>query len=133
MKETAMNETRTPSSSSAPPHPSPPEDNDQVAREQAIKRLERRRRFQFEVVTATVILLGVVAAWAVSEYNNAGGWPTHGFSQSSGIHDVWNIWIVYPFGTWLLYLAVRAWAVYGNQPISEREIQREIGRQAGRR
>jgi hypothetical protein len=40
----------------------------------------------------------LVLIWALSEYHNAGGWPTRGFSQSSGIHDVWNFWIVYPIG-----------------------------------
>ena len=28
----------------------------------------------------------------------AGGWPTQGFSQSSGIPNVWNFWIIYPVG-----------------------------------
>lgn len=127
-----MNETLTPSSSSAPLQQSPPENGDEVVREKAIKQIERRRRFRLEAVTATVIMLSIVAAWAISEYNNAGGWPTNGFSQSSGIHHVWNNWIIYPIVTWVLYLAVRAWAVYRNQPISEREIQHEIARQSGR-
>lgn len=29
----------------------------------------------------------LVVICAIAEYDNAGGWPTHGFSQSSGIHD----------------------------------------------
>jgi nucleotide-binding universal stress UspA family protein len=41
-----------------------------------------------------MVLLTVI--WALTEYHNAGGWPTQGFSQSSGIHDVWNSWIIYP-------------------------------------
>ena len=69
--------------------------------------------------------------WATSEYHNAGGWPTQGFSQSSGIPDVWNFWIVYPLGAWILAVAAHAWFVYGNKPISESEIKREIERQAG--
>jgi len=62
--------------------------------------------------------------------HNAGGWPVHGFSQSSGIHEVWNFWIVYPLGAWLLVLAAHGWFVYGNKPISESEIKREVERQA---
>ena len=67
--------------------------------------------------------------WALSEYHNAGGWPTEGFSQSSGIHDVWNYWIVYPVGAWLLIMGARAWTVYGHKPISETEIREEMDRQ----
>ena len=73
----------------------------------------------------------LVVIWAVSEYHNAGGWPTQGFNQSSRIHDVWNFWIVYPLGAWILAVATHAWFVYGNKRISESEIKREIERQAG--
>ena len=59
---------------------------------------------------------------------NAGGWPTSGFSQSSGIHHEWNYWIIYPLIAWVLFLGVRAWSLFLNKPISEREIQDEIER-----
>ncbi len=72
----------------------------------------------------------LVAIWATAEYHNAGGWPVHGFSQSSGIHEVWNFWIVYPLGAWLLILAAHGWFVYGNKPISESDIKHEIERQS---
>ena len=48
-------------------------------------------------------------------------------------HEMWNFWIVYPLGAWLLIVAAHAWAVFGNKPISESEIKREIERQAGPR
>jgi hypothetical protein len=108
----------------APPSP-------EHARQQAIKQIERRRHFHIEAVAGAVGMLVLVVIWATSEYHNAGGWPTKGFSQSSGIHDVWNFWIVYPVIAWALVLAARAWAVYGHKPISESEVQREIERQAG--
>jgi len=73
----------------------------------------------------------LVIIWAMSEYHNAGGWPTHGFSQSSGIHDVWNFWIIYPIVGLALILGARARSVYGRKPISESEIQREVERQTG--
>ena len=53
--------------------------------------------------------------------------------ESSGIHDVWNYWIVYPIIGLTLLLAGRGWSVYGQKPISEREIKRELERQAGTR
>ena len=74
----------------------------------------------------------LIVIWAATEYHNAGGWPTHGFSQSSGVHDTWNFWIVYPVGAWLLIVAIDAWSVFGRKPITEGEIQREIKRQAGK-
>ncbi len=106
---------------------------DQLVRREAIKQLDRKRHFRVEVVVSAVGMLILVIIWAASEYHNAGGWPTHGFSQSSGIHDVWNYWIVYPLGAWILILLGRAWYVYGRKPISESEIEREIERMSGRR
>jgi 2TM domain len=105
---------------------------DEVARRQAIKQIERRRHFHIEFVVSAIGMGVLVLIWALSEYHNAGGWPTSGFSQSSGIHDVWNYWIVYPIGAWVLIMAGRVWSVYGRKPISETAIKQEMDRQAGR-
>jgi 2TM domain len=113
--------------------PDAPADGDQLARQQAIRQIERRRRFWISTTWSAIAMLILVAIWATSEYHNAGGWPVNGFSQSSGIHEVWNFWIVYPLGAWLLAVAAHAWFVYGNKAISESEIKREIERQAGSR
>ncbi len=110
-----------------------PANHEELARQQAIKQIERRRHFRIEAVASAIGMAILVAIWAISEYHNAGGWPTQGFSQSSGIHDVWNYWIVYPIGAWVLILGARARSVYGHKPISESEIKREIERQAGTR
>jgi 2TM domain-containing protein len=110
-----------------------PASSEQLARQQAIKQIERKRRFWASAVAAAVGMIVLVLIWATSEYHNAGGWPVDGFSQSSGIHDVWNYWIVYPLGAWVLLTAASAWFVYGHKPISEGEIKREIERQAGSR
>jgi hypothetical protein len=106
---------------------------DQLARQQAIKQIERRRRFKISTAAAAIGMVILVAIWAIAEYHNAGGWPVHGFSQSSGIHDVWNLWIIYPLIAWVLATAAHACFVYGRKPISESEIEREIGRQAAQR
>ena len=108
-------------------------EREELARRQAIKEIGRRRRLRIEVVSSAIGMVILVFIWAFAEYHNAGGWPTHGFSQSSGIHDVWNFWIIYPIIAWVLIVATRSWAVYGNKPITEGEIKREIGRQAGAR
>jgi hypothetical protein len=107
--------------------------NDDLVRRQAIKQIERRRHFHVELVVSALGIGLLVLIWSLSEYHNAGGWPTRGFSQSSGIHDVWNYWIIYPVGGWILIIAGRIWSVYGRRPISERAIKREIERQAGAR
>jgi hypothetical protein len=108
-----------------------PLDSEDFARQQAIKRIERRRHFHIRAIAGAIGMAILVLIWALSEYHNAGGWPTNGFSQSSGIHDVWNYWIVYPVGAWLLILGADARFVYGHKPISESDIQREIDRQGG--
>jgi len=110
-----------------------PAGSEELARQQAIRQVERRRRFWIGTIVGTVALVIVVVVWAFSEYHNAGGWPTSGFSQSSGIPNVWNYWIIYPAIAWVLLMAGNAWWVYGHKPVSETEIKREIERQAGQR
>jgi hypothetical protein len=108
-----------------------PAAGEQLARQQAIKQIERRRRFKISTAVSAVGMLFLVAIWAISEYHNAGGWPSDGFSQSSGIHDVWNFWIIYPLGAWVFLTAAGGLTVYLRKPISESEIKHEIERQAG--
>ena len=103
----------------------------QLAREQAIKQIERKRRFKISTALGTLAMIVVVVIWATTEYHNAGGWPTQGFSQSSSIPNTWNIWIIYPLVAYVVALAGYAWFVYGNKPISEAEIKHEMDRQAG--
>jgi len=110
-----------------------PASGDQLARQEAIRQIERRRHFRIRASVGTLIMIILVVIWAFSEYHNAGGWPSSGFSQSSGIPNVWNYWIIYPAIAWVLITAADAWFVYGHKPVSESEIQREIGRQAGYR
>jgi 2TM domain len=114
-------------------HPDAPATGGQLVRQQAIKQIERKRRFWGSTAVASAGMILLVVIWATSEYHNAGGWPAHGFSQSSGIPDVWNLWIIYPLGAWVLLTAAGAWFVYGRKPISESEIRREIERQGQRR
>ena len=85
----------------------------------------RSRRSSAAAVSGSAPPLGTVgmillaAIWALAEYHNAGGWPTSGFSQSSGIPNVWNYWIIYPAIAWVLITAAGAWFVYGHKPVSE--------------
>ena len=110
-----------------------PATSEQLARQQAIKQIERRRRFWITAAMSTLLMVILVIIWAMTEYHNAGGWPTQGFSDSSSIPNVWNDWIIYPAIAWVLFLAADALHVFRNKPISENEIKREIERQAGLR
>jgi H+/Cl- antiporter ClcA len=111
------------------------DDRDAVARDQdlarheAMRRIERKRRFWITTIVSTGGMLVIAAIWAITEYHNAGGWPTQGFSQSSGIQNVWNIWIVYPAIAWLFVTVVGGLIAYLRKPISESQIRREIERQ----
>jgi hypothetical protein len=100
-----------------------------LARQQAIKQIERKRRFWISTAMSTIGMITLTVIWAFSEYHNAGGWPTDGFSQSSGIQNVWNYWIIYPFIAWVVFTAAGGLFVYLRKPISERQIRHEIERQ----
>ena len=104
---------------------------EQPTRQQAIRQIERRRRFKIRATMGTLLMIVVTVIWAFSEYHNAGGWPTSGFSQSSGIPNVWNYWIIYPAIAWVLATAADAWWVFGHKPITEDQIKHEMERQAG--
>jgi len=112
-----------------------PVGSEQLAREQAIKQIGRRRRFWFWAVLGTLVMIIVTVSWAISQYHTAGGWPTHGFTQSSWppVPNVWNGWIIWPAMVWVLATGGYAWFVFGHKPVSESEIKREMERQAGQR
>jgi hypothetical protein len=101
--------------------------DEQQLSEIAIRQLERERRFRMHAVSYAAVCLLLVIIWAISEYNNGGGWPTDGFSQSSSIPHVWNIWIIYPVVGLGAILAVDAWNTFGPKPItSARSVARWI-------
>jgi hypothetical protein len=111
------------------PNSDAPANTVQLAREQAVKQIERKRRYWIGTAISTIGLLVLAVIWAITEYHNAGGWPTQGFSQSSGIRDVWNIWIIYPAIGWAFLTAAFGLDVYLRKPISESQIKREMERQ----
>jgi 2TM domain len=102
----------------------------ELARQEAIKRIEHKRRFWISTAVSTGAMLILAVIWAITEYHNAGGWPTQGFSQSSGIPNVWNIWIIYPAMAWVFLTVVGGLVAYLRKPISESQIRHEIERQS---
>jgi protein-S-isoprenylcysteine O-methyltransferase Ste14 len=104
----------------------PPPDDRERLRKLALRQIDAKRRFvQHAIATAAVTVL-LVVIWAVSEYDNAGGWPMHGFSQSSSIPHVWNIWIIYPVLGLALLLGLNALFTFGRRPVKESEVKREM-------
>jgi protein-S-isoprenylcysteine O-methyltransferase Ste14 len=108
-----------------------PADDERQVRQLAVRQLERKRRFRMHAASYAVVSILLMIIWAMSEYNNAGGWPTNGFSQSSSVPHVWNIWIIYPLLGLGVVAAVDAWNTFGKKAISESEIRREMGRLTG--
>jgi hypothetical protein len=101
---------------------------DDELRARAVKQVERVKNFKLHLVASFLGMLLLTCIWAISEYHNAGGWPTEGFSQSSSIPHVWNDWIIWPWMVWVFVMAVRAYAVFSRRPASEADIQREMNR-----
>ena len=95
-------------------------------RELALDRIARRRRFQLHLIGHVLGSIFLIIVWAVTEYHNAGGWPT-GFRTGRMNHD-WDPWIIYPLIGGTLALAAHAWTAFRRDPPSEREITREIER-----
>jgi hypothetical protein len=68
-----------------------PVTSEQLTRREAIKQIGLKRRFWIRAAVGTVAMILLAVIWAIFEYSNAGGWPTQGFSESSGIANVWNL------------------------------------------
>ena len=77
-------------------------------REQAVRRLKKRRDFYNHLVAFTVINGAVWIVWALTGQ----GYP-------------WPAWFT---GLWAIGLVMNAYDVYLRRPIGETEIQREIER-----
>lgn len=123
-----MTETETESGTETKPAAwSPPAGEAMRERFGAIRQIERRRFFHVEFVVSAAAMCALLAIWAVTEYHAAGGWPSNGFDQGSGLH-VWSDWILYPLLAWSMWIGIRAWQVHGHRPPTEYEIRRELAR-----
>ena len=120
------------STSGAPPVVVVPlEGDEEQVRKLAVERIERKRRFSMRAFGAAALGVVLVIIWAIAEYHNAHGWPTNGFSQSSGMYHTWNSWIIYPIIALALGVAIDWWHTFQRRPITEDEIRREMDRLRG--
>jgi fatty acid desaturase len=76
-------------------------------REQARKRVEKKHKFQGDVVAYVVINLLLIGIWAVA-----------------GAGYFWPGWVLAGWGVLLL---LDAWNAYFRRPITEQEIDEEMG------
>ena len=83
-------------------------DSDQELREQAIRRLKKKRDFKTHVLIYVAVNTFLVVIWAVT---------------SAGF-----FWPIFPILGWGIGVLANAWDVYGRKPISEEEIRREADR-----
>lgn len=74
----------------------------------AIARLKAKQHLRYQAVVFAVLTVFFVVIWAVS-----------------GAGYFWPIWII---GGFAVALGTQAWALYGSKPITETDIQREMGK-----
>lgn len=82
--------------------------DDSERRAAAVGRLEAKRDFRTHVVVYVVVNAVLVAIWALS-----------------GQGYFWPVW---PILGWGVGLVLHGWKAFYERPISEEEIQREMGR-----
>jgi len=82
--------------------------DDQHRREAALRRLKEKRDFRTHVAVYLIVNAMLVITWAIS-----------------GSGYFWPIWVIVGWG---VGIAINAWKVYFERPITEADIQREIDR-----
>ena len=83
-------------------------DDEEERRRSAVKRLKDKRDFRNHAATYVIVNSMLIAIWAMS----SGGY-------------FWPIW---PILGWGVGLAINAWAVYFQKPITEDDIRKEMER-----
>ena len=80
-------------------------------RKQAVERLNAKRAFRTSAVTFAGLSVLFLVIWAVS---------------GAGF-----FWPAFPIGAFALALAIQAWHLYGEKPITEADIEEEMRRGGG--
>jgi hypothetical protein len=84
--------------------------NPALLREEALRRLKKRRDFTGHLVAYVLINLVVWGIWLVIGLSSHSWWP----------------WPVFVTLGWGIGVAFNAWDVYGRRPITEDEVQQEM-------
>lgn len=100
------------------------DETERLLRLEAIERLRQRRNFWIHVTVHLLGTLVIVTVWAITEYHNAGGWPT---GLRTGRHNRdWDPWVIYPVAAGTLALTVHGWITFGLNPPTEHDIARTM-------
>ena len=79
-------------------------------REQAIERIKRKRKFRRDVLTYVLVNAGLWVIWA---------------ADGAKTDDLWPAWVSGIRGAFLVFDAFKT---YGERPISDQQIEEEMGR-----
>lgn len=82
------------------------------ARAKALERIEARRSFWRQTAGFVLVEIGLIVIWALT---NPQG----------------HFWPVWPGVAFVLATIAGAWRVFGEKPITDEQIQREIDKQRG--
>jgi hypothetical protein len=74
-----------------------------------MQRLQAKRRFQRHALIYAVVIGLLVVIWALTNFGN-------------------YFWPIWPALLWGIALGIHAWTVYGQRPITDADIDRELGR-----
>lgn len=85
--------------------------DEQQQRQAAISRLKAKRGFWSNLAAYVVVNAFLVVVWALS-----------------GAGYFWPVWVL---GGWGIAIALHAWSVFGQKPITEDDVQREMGKGGG--
>jgi len=84
--------------------------DDTELRRLAEQRVKRKRDFQGHLVTYAIVNAFLWILWALTDDHDGVPWP---------------VWVTF---FWGIGVAWQAWSVYGQRPIGEEEIRREMER-----
>jgi hypothetical protein len=85
--------------------------SEEQLREQAVKRLNKKRDFRTHLLMYVLVNAMLVVIWAVTDSD--------------------FFWPIFPILGWGIGVAANAWDVYGRKPITEDEIRQEADRLRG--
>lgn len=100
--------------------------SDESLRLLAIQHLERVRKLKHNTAVFAIGIVAIGSVWAITEYQNAGGWPER--LSTGGNPGDWNPWILWVVLGWGFLLALDALKTYFHRPTTEAEIERELAR-----
>ena len=106
--------------------PSPAARDEDTLRLLATQHLDRVRKFKLDAAAFLVGIFVLSCIWAITEYQNSGGWPER-LSDKANPGD-WNPWILWVILGWGFFVALDAIKTYVRRPTTEAEIEREVER-----